>query len=67
VSARLIGASDYGLRTVGAVVWPGMRLADQDLRAAVTVALSPASFTVAAAEGDRMRITDALAYGLAAT
>jgi predicted ATPase len=67
VSARLIGASDYVLQTVGAVVWPGMRLADQDLRAAVTAELSPASFAAATAEGARMRIPDALAYGLAAT
>ncbi|HEY4702500.1 MAG TPA: hypothetical protein VIH64_11450, partial [Streptosporangiaceae bacterium] len=67
VSARLIGASDYALRTVGAVVWPGMRLADQTLRAAVSAAVSPASFAAAAAEGARMRIPDALAYGLAAT
>jgi tetratricopeptide (TPR) repeat protein len=67
VSARLIGASDYALRTVGAVVWPGMRLADQTLRAAVSAALSPASFAATAAEGARMRIPDALAYGLAAT
>jgi hypothetical protein len=39
----------------------------QAQRAAVTAALSPASFTAAAAEGAGMRITDALAYGLAAT
>jgi hypothetical protein len=67
VSARLIGASGYALQTVGAAVWPGMRSISQAQRAAVTAALSPASFTAAAAEGARMRIPDALAYGLAAT
>jgi predicted ATPase len=67
VSARLIGASGYALRTIGAAVWPGMRSIDQTQRAAVTAALSPAAFTAAAAEGARMRIPDALSYGLAAT
>jgi tetratricopeptide (TPR) repeat protein len=62
-----IGASGYALQTVGAAVWPGMRSISQAQRAAVTAALSPASFTAAAAEGARMRIPDALAYGLAAT
>jgi hypothetical protein len=67
VSARLIGASDYARRIVGVAVWPGMRPIDQAQRTAVTAALSPASFTAASAEGARMRIPDALAYGLAAT
>jgi predicted ATPase len=67
VSARLIGASGYALRTVGAAVWPGMRSLDRAQRSAVTAALSPAPFTKSAAEGARMRIPDALAYGLAAT
>jgi len=44
-----------------------MRSIDQAQRAAVVAALSPASFTAAMAEGARMRIPDALAYGLAAT
>jgi predicted ATPase len=67
VSARLTGASGYARRIVGAAVWPGMQSIDQAQRAAVTAALSPASFTAATAEGARMRIPDALAYGLAAT
>ena len=67
VSARLIGASGYARRIVGAAVWPGMQSVDQTQRAAVTAALSPAAVTAAAAEGARMRIPDALAYGLAAT
>lgn len=67
MSARLIGASGYALQTVGAAVWPGMRSILQAQRAAVTTALSPALFTAATAEGARMRIPDALAYGLAAT
>jgi predicted ATPase len=67
VSARLTGASGYALQTVGAAVWPGMRSILQVQRAAVTTALSPALFTAATAEGARMRILDALAYGLAAT
>jgi tetratricopeptide (TPR) repeat protein len=67
VSARLIGASDHARRIVGVAVWPGMRPIDQAQRAAVTAALSPASCTAATAEGARMRIPDALAYGLAAT
>ncbi len=67
VSARLIGASGYALQIVGAAVWPGMRSISQAQRAAVTAALSPASFTATVAEGARMRIPDALAYGLAAT
>ena len=44
-----------------------MQSIDQTQRVAVTAALSPASFTAANAEGARMRIPDALAYGLAAT
>jgi predicted ATPase len=67
VSARLIGASGSTLRTVGVAVWPGMRSIEQVQRTAVTAALNPASFTAAAAEGSRMRIPDALSYGLAAT
>jgi predicted ATPase len=67
VSARLIGASGYALRTIGAAVWPGMRSIEQAQRAAITAALRPASFAAATAEGTRMRIPDALAYGLAAT
>jgi hypothetical protein len=67
VSARLIGASGYARRIVGVAVWPGMQSIDQARRAAVTAALSPASFTATTAEGARMRIPDALGYGLAAT
>ncbi len=67
VSARLIGAPGYALQTVGAAVWPAMRSISQAQRAAVIAALDPASFTSATAEGARMRIPDAIAYGLAAT
>ena len=67
VSARLLGAAGYARRIVGVAVWPGMRSIDQAQRAAVTAALGPASFAAASAEGARMRIPDALAYGLAAT
>jgi predicted ATPase len=66
-AARLIGASGYARRTVGAAVWPGMQSIDKARRGAVTAALSPASFAAATAEGARMRIPDALGYGLAAT
>ena len=52
---------------MGAAVWPGMRSISQAQRAAVIAALDPASFTAATAEGARMRIPDAIAYGLAAT
>lgn len=67
VSARLTGAACYARRIVGVAVWPGMQSIDQAQRAAITAALSPASFTAATAEGTRMRIPDALSYGLAAT
>jgi predicted ATPase len=67
VSARLLAASDYARRIVGAAVWPGMQSIDEAHRAAVTAALSPTSFAAASAEGGRMRIPDALSYGLAAT
>jgi predicted ATPase len=66
-AARLIGASGYARRVVGAAVWPGMQATDDARRAAVAAALSPASRTAAAAQGARLRIPDALAYGLAAT
>jgi tetratricopeptide (TPR) repeat protein len=67
VAGRLIGASGNARRVVGVAVWPGMRPIDEAQRAAVTAALSPGSFTAATAEGARMRIPDALDYGLAAT
>jgi tetratricopeptide (TPR) repeat protein len=67
VAARLIGASGYARQTVGAAVWPGMQSIDKARRAAVTTALNPASLAAAAAEGARMRIPDALGYGLTAT
>jgi tetratricopeptide (TPR) repeat protein len=67
VAAWLIGASGYARRIVGVAVWPGMQSLDRAQRTAVTAALSPASFTAATAEGTRMRIPDALSYGLAAT
>ena len=67
VAARLLGASGYARRIVGVAVWPGMQSIDQAQRAAVTAALSQASFAAATAEGAQMRIPDALAYGLEAT
>jgi hypothetical protein len=47
VAARLTGASGYARRIVGVAVWPGMQPIEQAQRAAVTAALSPASFTAA--------------------
>lgn len=57
----------YARRIVGVAVWAGMRSIDQTQRAAVTAALGPAAFTAATGEGARMRIPDALRYGLDAT
>jgi predicted ATPase len=66
-AARLIGAADYARQVIGTVIWPGMQSTADDLAAAVTAALGPAEFAAATAAGARMRIPDALRYGLAAT
>jgi predicted ATPase len=66
-AARLIGASGYARQVVGSVIWPGMQSTADDLAAAAAGALGPAAFAAAAADGARMRIPDALRYGLAAT
>jgi predicted ATPase len=66
-AARLIGASGYARRVIGTVIWPGMQSTIDELTAAVAGALGPAAFAAASAAGARMRIADALRYGLAAT
>ena len=52
---------------VGTTIWPGMQSTTDDLAAAVASALGPAAFAAATAVGARMRLPDALRYGLAAT
>jgi predicted ATPase len=66
-AARLIGASGHARQVAGAATWPGMQSTTDDLAAAVSSALGPAAFAVAAAAGARLRIPDAFRYGLAAT
>jgi predicted ATPase len=66
-AARLLGASGYARQVIGTVAWPGMQSTIDDLEAAVAGALGPAAFAVATAVGARLRIPDALRYGLAAT
>ena len=66
-AARLIGASGYARQFVGTTIWPGMQSTTDDLAAAVAGALGPAAFAADTAAGARMRIPDALRYGLAAT
>jgi predicted ATPase len=66
-AARLIGASGYARRVIGAAVWPGMQAPTDTLAALVAGALGPAAFASATADGASMRIPDALSYGLAAT
>jgi predicted ATPase len=66
-AARLIGAAAYARQVVGTVIWPGLQSTMDDLAAAVTSALGPAAFAAAGAEGARLRVPDALRYGLAAT
>jgi hypothetical protein len=63
-AAQLIGASGHARQVVGATIWPGMQSTSDDLAAAVAGALEPAVF---AAAGARMRVPDALRYGLAVT
>jgi hypothetical protein len=67
VSARLIAASDYARRIVGAAVWPGMGAVNESRHDAVRAALNPRSSSAACAEGARMRVPDALGYAVAAT
>ena len=66
-AARLIGASGYARQVIGAAIWPGMQSMTDELAAAVARELGPAAFTAATAAGARMRLPDALRYGLAAT
>jgi predicted ATPase len=66
-SARLIAASDYARRTIGAAIWPGLAGVDQSRHDAIRAALAPDSFAAAFAQGNRMRISDALGYAVAAT
>ncbi|MCW2527048.1 MAG: diguanylate cyclase and serine/threonine protein kinase with repeat, partial [Pseudonocardiales bacterium] len=67
VSARLMAASDYARRTVGAAIWPGMYSVGETRQDAVRASLGPSAFTAASAEGARLRVSDALGYALAAT
>ncbi len=66
-AARLIGASQRARDVVGIAVWPGMQSITRDRVAAAGAALGAAAFADAAAQGSRMSLTEALAYGLAAT
>ena len=66
-AARLIGASGYARQLVGTEIWPGMQSMTDDLTAAVAGALGPAAFAAATRAGGRLRLPDALRYGLAAT
>jgi hypothetical protein len=66
-AARLIGASGHARQVVGATIWPGMQSATDELAAAVAGVLAPAVFAAATAAGARMRLPDALRYGLEAT
>jgi predicted ATPase len=66
-AARLLGASGYARQVIGTVAWPGMQSTIDDMEAAVAGALGPAAFAAATAVGARLRIPDALRYGLAAT
>jgi hypothetical protein len=67
VSARLISASDYARRTIGAAIWPGMHALNETRHDEVRAALTPGAFAAASAVGARMRISDALNYAVAAT
>ena len=64
---RLIGASGYARQVVGTTIWPGMQSTIDDLTAATAAALGPAAFAAATADGARLRVPDALRYGLAVT
>jgi tetratricopeptide (TPR) repeat protein len=66
-AARLIGTSGHARQVVGTTIWPGMQSTTDDLAATAARALGPAAFAAAAAVGARMRIPDALRYGLAVT
>jgi predicted ATPase len=67
VAARLIGASDHARHVVGAAVWPGMRSPTDTLVDSVIAALGRTSFAEISAQGARMRVPDALEYGLSAS
>jgi uncharacterized protein DUF4062 len=54
-------------QVVGTTIWPGMQSTTDDRAAAAASALGPAEFAAATAVGARMRLPDALRYGLAAT
>jgi predicted ATPase len=66
-AARLLGASGYARQVIGTVIWPGMQSTIDGLTAAAATALGPAAFATATAAGARLRLPDALRYGLAAT
>ena len=66
-AARLIAASAYARQVIGTVIWPGMQSTIDDLTAAAAEALGPTAFAAATAAGARLRVPDALRYGLAAT
>ncbi|MDT7744242.1 MAG: hypothetical protein QOE59_3320 [Actinomycetota bacterium] len=66
-SARLIGASARARQVVGVTRWPGMASMEDQRSAATAAALDPATYARAHAEGARMPIREALAYGVAAT
>jgi predicted ATPase len=66
-SARLISASDRARHVVGVTRWPGMASMEDQRSASVAAALDPTTYASARADGARMPIPEALAYGLTAT
>jgi predicted ATPase len=66
-SARLIGASVQARDVVGVTRWPGAALMEDHRNAAVAAVLDPSTYAHARADGARMPIREALAYGLAVT
>lgn len=67
VAARLIGASRHARQVVGLAVWPGMQGPTDTLVDSVSAALGQPAFAEACAQGERMRVPDALDYALAAS
>ncbi len=66
-SARLLGASERARQVVGVTRWPGMASMEDQRSAAVAAALEPRTYASARADGARMPMCEALAYGVAAT
>ena len=67
VAARLLGASSHARHVVGVSVWPGMQGPTDALATSVSGALGQPAFVQAGAQGERLRVADALDYALAAS